>query len=85
MWEHHMQWHGWDHHIFGWWGIIFLVVLVLLTAAVVAVLARSGSSRPMQMAEGPGEDEAMEVLRRRYAEGEIDEKEFESRRRKLQG
>jgi putative membrane protein len=30
-------------------------------------------------------DDAMTVLRRRYAEGEIDDEEFDSRRRKLQG
>ena len=83
MWEHHMQWHGWEHHMFGWWGIIFLVVLVLLVAAVVAVL-RSDSSRPLQTAAGPADDEAMEVLRRRYAEGEIDREEFERKRRNLE-
>lgn len=84
MWEHHMQWHGWDHHMFGWWGLIFLVVLVVLIAIVVAVLANSGSSQPPQTAAGPTVDDAMEVLRRRYAEGEIDREEFERKRRELQ-
>ena len=34
MWDHHMQWHRWEHHMFGWWGGIFLVVLVLVVVAV---------------------------------------------------
>ena len=84
MWEHHMQWHGWEHHMFGWWGVVSLMVLALLIAAVVAVLARSDSSRSPQTASGPAGDEAMEVLRRRYAEGQIDREEFERKRGELE-
>jgi len=34
---------------------------------------------------GEATDDVLTVLRRRYAEGEIDEEEFDARRRKLQG
>lgn len=78
MW-HDMQWHGWDHHLFGWWGLIFasLVVVAIVGTIIAFIRNTSASSRP---AGSAGEDQALEVLRRRYAEGEIDREEFEQRK-----
>ncbi|MFQ5644743.1 MAG: SHOCT domain-containing protein [Thiogranum sp.] len=54
---------------------VFWILLVIIIVAVVKVLA--GSNTP------PGE-KPMELLRKRYARGEIDEQEFERRRRELE-
>ena len=72
----------------GWWGCygampgmffgpVMFVVFVALCAAVVYLLVR-----------GPGigrrDDRAIDILKERYARGEIDQTEFEERRRSLQ-
>jgi putative membrane protein len=66
----------WDRHneFAAWWpiGISFLVPLILL-GLMVWLVARAISHRP-----GSGES-AEELLRRRFAAGEIDEEEFGKR------
>ncbi|HXK32882.1 MAG TPA: SHOCT domain-containing protein [Dehalococcoidia bacterium] len=73
MWEMHDGWGWWM--VFGWVWMALLIALVVW--AVVAVTSREGS------AQGRGEGDALEILRRRYARGEIDEEEFEQRRQRL--
>lgn len=70
---------GWGHMIFGsvmmiafWGGIILLVVLA------VRWLSATGGHAP-----GPGGRSAVDILRERFARGEIDKAEFEERRRVL--
>ena len=68
----------------GWFiGLLVLLLFVLVIGgAVVAILfARGGSARgsgPMHQARR--EDEALEILRGRYARGEITREEFERMR-----
>ncbi len=75
----------------GWLiGLIVLILVLLLIggAAVVAVLFIGQGSRDGSQAVGQelhGEDEALEVLRRRYAAGEIDREEFQRMREELSG
>lgn len=55
------------------WGLLVLGLLVVIAGAVISVILegrRNGSSA------SPTGDEALEVLRRRFAEGEIDEDEY---------
>ncbi len=79
---------GWGmHHPVGWmwgaWGIGMMVMMFAFWALVIAgiVLAvrwlarQGGGGRP---------DRALEILRERYARGEINREEFESRRRDLE-
>lgn len=74
--------HGWNGWM-GWGsgvGILWMLLLVGLTvAAGIAVarmlLPRSGASRE--------DDDAMSVLRARFARGEIDEDEYRARRATL--
>lgn len=74
--------HGWNGWM-GWgsgMGIVWMLLLVGLTVAVAIVLARMLLPRT-----GPprDEDDALSVLRARYARGEIDEDEYRARRATL--
>lgn len=70
--------HGWNGWM-GWgsgMGILWMLLLVGLTVAVAVALTRvllprSGASRD--------EDDALSVLRARFARGEIDEAEYRAR------
>jgi putative membrane protein len=79
MW-HDMYWHGWEGHMFSWWGIIVMGVLIV---AVALLIARSDSDGRPQVASG--NESALDILERRYAQGEIDHDEFKQRKRDLQG
>ena len=75
---------GWGYGGYGnWLGWLGPLVMVLFWAAVVTgivflvrFLTRQGGSRDR-------EDSALEVLRKRYARGEINKEEFEDKRRDL--
>lgn len=78
------------HHMWGGGGWMFLgpvmmiVVLVALVAGVVLVIRWLGG--PHHPAGGHGRHggrDAMDILRERFARGEIDKEEFEERRRLL--
>lgn len=58
-----------------WGGLLWLVVIGLL---VWAIIAFTGSGRHRSADEEP-----VEILKRRFARGEITEAEFESARRRL--
>lgn len=71
----------WDHMMDGWgWGmgigwLISLAILILIVIFIWRLLQGRGPSR--------SEDSALEILKRRYAAGEIDREEFEARKRDL--
>jgi putative membrane protein len=71
-------------------GLIVLILLVLViggVAAAVVWFARQGSGR-QSAGQGQGSrtgDDALEILRQRYARGEIDREEFERMREEIRG
>lgn len=67
---------GWG--MFGGWGFLWLLVFVGLVALVVSAVSGSDQSR-----NGEQPNRALAELRERYARGEINEEEFEKRRRTL--
>jgi len=76
--------HMWDYG----WGMMIMgpLMMVLLVAAVVVVvvlLVRWLGGGPARTAGGAGQARALDILKERFARGEIDKEEFEERRRLL--
>ena len=79
------EWHGSWHPMVFMWGVGGLVILAMIltfwalviTGLVVGLRWLMGQARPSRR------DEAFEILRQRYARGEIDKQEFDTRRRDL--
>jgi len=76
---------GWS---WGWGGMIFgpIMMLVFLAAAVAVVMLVIrwvGGGPAGQANSAPGGKTPLDILKERYARGEIDTDEFESRKRAL--
>ena len=78
MWQGMWGWGpGW-----GWFGVMHLLFWGLVIAVVFAFFRSLAGGR----AAGRGAaDRAQEILRERYARGEIDQREYDERRRHLDG
>lgn len=61
------------------WGLVGLAVLVLSVAGIVWLVRRSGASPQL-----PDRNSPEEILRRRYAAGELDEDDYLRRRAGLE-
>ncbi len=78
-------WHGAMLGLAGWvWLLLMFAfwvgVVALVIWAVSAIFSSSRHHTPM----APREDSAMQILRERYARGEIDTEQFEQARRTLE-
>lgn len=69
-----MGWHGWGMG-FGW--IIGLALLILIIWIVVRLVIQN------QYPRHENRKAALDILRERYARGEIDKKEFEEKKKDL--
>ncbi len=66
-----------------WWGIVMFLFWALVIGGVVFLigrLVRQGS----QTSQGGSQDSAMDILRQRYARGEITKEQFDQLRRDLE-
>lgn len=77
-------WGGWGH-MFGFGGIMMLFVILfwaLVIAGIVYAIRAigAGPARP-----DSGRNSALEILKERYAKGELDTQEYEERKRALMG
>ncbi len=66
--------HSWG---MGWWWIIGLIVIIAVIMIVIKSMNRDAGST-----QSPGRS-ALDLLKERYAKGEIDKQEFEERKRDL--
>ena len=77
--EPHPMWWMW-----GAWGIGMGLLMLVFWGAVIAGIVL-GIRWLVTQGKGTRPDSAMEILRQRYARGEIDKEEFEARRKDLSG
>lgn len=80
-WDHTMPMMGWG----GWWmgPVMMILVITLVVLAIIGLwrlLSGGGSSRG-----APTSDRALDILRERFARGEIDEEEYQARKKALGG
>ena len=83
--ERFYEWH-WEMHPMWWWGwglgmmaMMFLFWVLVIVGLIVGIRWLFGKRR----SEKP--DSALEILRQRYARGEINREEFEVKRKDLEG
>jgi putative membrane protein len=70
--------HGWGMGLgMGWWWFIGIIVLALIIWLVLRVTNQNTQSLP-------GNKPSLDILKDRYARGEIDEEEFKVRKKELQ-
>ncbi len=63
------------------WGAVAVALIGFAVVGIVTMVRRGGSDRDRM----PAAESSDEVLRRRYAAGDIDQEEFETRRAGLKG
>ena len=81
------MWH-WDGHMTGWAWISMLVFWALIVLGIVFLWRNLSSGKAPRGRNEPEalqdrSDRALEILRERYAKGEIDDEEFQRRKRDL--
>ncbi len=81
----------------GWLGLVWLLVVVVFWALVISLIVLGirwlvRADRNSRLggpggwgSPGPRPDDPLEILRQRYARGEIDDEEYERRKRTLTG
>ncbi len=70
--------HGWGMSAgMGWWWLIGIIVFVLITWFILK------STNIRNRSYYPGNKSAMDLLKERYAKGEIEKHEFEERKKDL--
>ena len=68
--------HGWGMGM-GWWWIIGLIIVIAVVWMIVKGMNQNNSA-----SQSPGKS-ALDILKERYAKGEIDKQEFEERKKDL--
>jgi putative membrane protein len=78
---HGMMW-SWT----GWFGGIFMILLsvVILVVVLIAIRRLMESGGRTGPASRPGRETALDILKKRYARGEISREQFESMRRDIE-
>jgi putative membrane protein len=75
--------YNYNHGLFGvggFWMIILWIIIIVALVLLIKFLIGKGQSVNEDKSEGPS---AMEILKRRYASGEISKAEFEQKKKDL--
>ena len=75
-WEMHPMWWGWG---IGMMAMMFLFWVLFIVGLIVGIRWLIGKGKEQK------QDSALEILRERYARGEINKEEFEAKRKDLGG
>ncbi len=67
----------------GWWGMGFGWIVPLFIIAMVVWMVTSRISRNRSDSGAPSRNSALEILKERYARGELSKEEFESMRKEI--
>lgn len=77
---------GWQMHPMGWmwgaWGLSAILMMLVFWGLIVAGVV-VGVRWLARLSDGPRPDAALDILRQRYARGEINKEEFEAKKRDL--
>ena len=83
--EHTFEW-AWGTHPMWWmmgaWGILMMLGMLMFWGLVIAGIVL-GIRWLVRQGSGSGPDAALDILRQRYARGEISKEEFEAKKRDL--
>ena len=74
---------NWGYGMMGWFGPIMMLVFWGLLVLVLILLARWLWGLTQKKQEQTGQESSLDILKRRYASGEIDREEFEQKKRDL--
>jgi putative membrane protein len=72
---------------FFWWGgmwIFPLLMLIIMLVIVYAVFIRGGFRAPWHEGQKEDSETALEILKKRYAKGEIPKEEFQEMKKNLE-
>ena len=73
---------GWG--MMGWFGPLFMIIFWVLVVVLIVLLIRSLLSSNRSRNAGPDvQESALEILKKRYARGEIEKEEFEAKKKDL--
>ena len=83
-WAQARPWEAWEMHpmMWGMWGIGMMLMMLVFWGLVIAAVVLGVRWLAARGREGGG-DTALDILRQRYARGEIDREEFLARKRDL--
>jgi putative membrane protein len=78
-----IMFHDYGMMNWGWGGLIaqllFLIVIIVAVVWAIKFTTQHSKSKTIQSSE----ESALDILKRRYAQGEIDKKEFEEKKKDL--
>lgn len=73
--------HWYDHMNWGWGGGLMMILWIVLLVAIIFWIVRAAQRSGNQSSQS---ESAMDILKKRYARGEISKEEFEERKNALQ-